>query len=152
MKENMGSVIEILKSSCRDSTIVSSRSAASPHTFFVLGLDSDIIFAGNKSHVLTHWLDDACNDSFVMGEIKNSVFKLREALRGISSPEEVNRTPGKGTSGAPILFTLWLKTWRPTRRGNWQGDIAEVDHQPERMDWFISLHALRKWPLVAFCY
>lgn len=102
----MGSVIEILKSSCRDSTIVSSRSAASPHTFFVLGLDSDIIFAGNKSHVLTHWLDDACNDSFVMGEIKNSVFKLREALRGISSPEEVNRTPGKGTSGAPILFTL----------------------------------------------
>lgn len=69
MNENMGSVTEILRSSCHDSTVVSSsRSVAFPHTFFVLGLDSDIIFAGNKSHVFTHRLDDACNDSFVMGE------------------------------------------------------------------------------------
>lgn len=97
----MGSVTEILKYSCRDSTIVSFyRSVAFPHTFFVLGLDSDIIFAGNKSHVSTHWLDD----SFVMEEIKSTVFKLREVVRGISSIEEINRTLGKGTSGAAILF------------------------------------------------
>ena len=96
MKENMGGITEILMSSCCDSTIVSSsRSVAFPHTFFVLGLDSDIIFVGNKSHVFTHWLHDTCNDSFVLGEIQN-VFKvtlqsdLHEVLRGISSIEEVN--------------------------------------------------------------
>lgn len=108
MKEDMDNVTEILKSSCCDSTIVSSsRSVAFPHTFFVLGLDSDIIFVGNKSHVFIHWLDDACNDSFVMGEIKNSVFKLREVLRGISSIEEGNWTGnGRETELETVLPEL----------------------------------------------